>query len=330
MPSNLTQFQKEELIFGFIHESTNHNIPVALIKLCLSYFETVFYWIIRGKQLKKYLNTKFKNAIISKPYFYNNIACNLEIYPNGLFPDMSGDVSLFIRPHLPSNIQYIETTLKFIFNDTIKTTTYKLFDHENNTDWGWTDWCLLLSECNKYNQLSFAVDMNILYIKYKDNKLYKPLHFIKMCKEFKKEWIINEDIINEFKNYKCGKIYQSETCGLGNNFCLACFPNGACQSQKESLIFGVNVIQIYHKIAVIGMYIVLKENEKGIECNAEIEFEPVADGASYYWGMDEFKTKWLNDVSLLHFSVLMNVKYIIDKDGNEIAKDQWNLYGIVD
>ena len=47
-----------------------------------------------------------------------------------------GDVALFIRPILPENIAFIETSLRFIFNDKIHTTTYKLFD-KDNTDWGW-------------------------------------------------------------------------------------------------------------------------------------------------------------------------------------------------
>ena len=92
----LTKNNRDLLVSGFIRNNSIYLIPFVILKLCLLFFDEVFYWTINGKQMKKCIEMKVGDSIKSKQFFCNNIKCWYILYPNGMDFEDKGFSSLGI------------------------------------------------------------------------------------------------------------------------------------------------------------------------------------------------------------------------------------------
>eukprot|EP01084_Bolivina_argentea_P068456 124612_1 len=103
-----SQQRQKLLVFGYVRESSNVNIPMVLTKLCESFYNKYVYWHFEGKPLDKLLsmNDASDKLYNKKPITINNITFDCVIDVNTIhFPANPG----------PRQSRWIKTFMTFGF-----------------------------------------------------------------------------------------------------------------------------------------------------------------------------------------------------------------------
>eukprot|EP01084_Bolivina_argentea_P050660 93176_1 len=165
--------KQHALIAGYIRESTTNysfTLPICIIKLCLSFFNTIQYFKFEKETLKKFLNSSKDDIWEGKPFNRHGIIFQFVLSPNGLSP---GQIGFFVKV---IKVKYLSSFHKVVIKAT-------LFCHETetfytNTKQGvfkiGTDRMISISDCKDKKCLTFSGNIEILQINY-EQRISKPV-----------------------------------------------------------------------------------------------------------------------------------------------------------
>ena len=168
----MSSLQKTHTVFGYVRTNYHQNVPEAIIKMCLKYFEQDFIVTFKGDKFKHILFNEYRNVI----KFNQDLAFCIHLKPNH-----KGRIKMGLQPDkISDNIDYIIVCWTMIcFDSDQEPLRYSLrFCHKfsrNKTGNYRGNLAGLLSQFQNSNQLSFKFIMSNLQIKYKTNKIsYYP------------------------------------------------------------------------------------------------------------------------------------------------------------
>eukprot|EP01084_Bolivina_argentea_P104975 187924_1 len=107
--------ETEMLFAGFIKQNYDNYYPIVLVRLCCSFFEQIFYWTLKGKELNQFLNAKTdtNTRIDSKIIRWTPIKFQFHLFPNKLYFNENGYVGFCWRIHqIPKWIKKIHIHYK--------------------------------------------------------------------------------------------------------------------------------------------------------------------------------------------------------------------------
>eukprot|EP01084_Bolivina_argentea_P311471 539133_1 len=149
----LSKYEKETVTFGYIRQYAHYSIPVAINKLCLHYFDEIFYISIRGNTLKQFINMTDDEYIETNFKYNNNISFSCLLYPNE-----NGNTMFYIR----ALFKTLEIKgIAFSFEMECKHThTQFIACHIHDTYYGWRSGCMKLLQYKNdkiLNNLIFTI-----------------------------------------------------------------------------------------------------------------------------------------------------------------------------
>ena len=116
----LTKKQRLDLLMnGYISKNYNHNVPLAIIRLCQSFYDEYLYWTIKGNDMIKFKNCiKMGEFILSpKIYKYDEYEFQCKLFPRGSLMESSDKCSIFMIEalNIPSDVQSITLGVELNF-----------------------------------------------------------------------------------------------------------------------------------------------------------------------------------------------------------------------
>ena len=103
MPSLLNAIlyreERELLVNGHIRNQSVQCllIPEDIIKLCLNFYDDVYYWNIQNEKYKEFMNCEFQQEILGPTFIIQGIEFQLFSYPTGEYPGEEGYVQFYVK-----------------------------------------------------------------------------------------------------------------------------------------------------------------------------------------------------------------------------------------
>ncbi len=219
--NELNRYKKELVTFGYIRENFHYSIPIAINKLCLNYFDEIFYITIAGNKLQQFINMS-PNKFIEKNLKYNNeIAFSCRVHPNVNGSTMFYIGALFNKSKIKS--------VQHSFEMECKHTNSHFIGYNQDLEhgyFGWMDGFMKFSEYKNdktLKKLTFTVYVNVHCIKYKNNINW--INCFQMNKKYIFKWKLNAILKMKIKTFPVNKYI---VCNVSNDKCwLINFrPNG--------------------------------------------------------------------------------------------------------
>eukprot|EP01084_Bolivina_argentea_P059429 108531_1 len=341
---------RHKVVFGMIRAYNKYDlqIPKAIKRLCLQYYDDIIDWIIKDDELKTFYNKQntFEPTLNGPSFMINNIPLLLSISPDGSGWIPKGFVAYFFGcdcSKLPINVDNV-TVLMILF---CRETNYvfrhsKTFYCGNKMDyivWYYLNMRLKDARQANYKSIHFGCYVDLLHINYKKDKKQHmkllPCYFtqdICMWSNYKYIWRLNKEEINRFKTGKYGQSIYSPM--INNNcWCIVCSPNGITKKTKNNIHGRLKILKLPYGIQsiVVQYTLVLKVNGK-IKIDFGVCTGEKRKTYSYKQNGTELnsKVKLSKFVSLLankrkvsiHLSIMIMSVY--DNEGESIDKKQWN------
>ena len=215
MPSFLTKVQQDFLFYGYGRKSCRITMPMALIQLCVLFYNELFHWVFVGEKLKELLSTNNGGEVISKVFRRNGIPFHCSLSPNGWKGDPVSHVAAYLELNkLPLNVECIVVhyELYIVETDTYHRST-TILDWYNENASGWLKGKLKSSSLKQATkaakQLNFICNLEVLEIEYKfdpKTRIKPPMYRkngIKMREIVKYKWKIPNDILEFLKSSEC-------------------------------------------------------------------------------------------------------------------------------
>ena len=259
--------------------------------------------------------------------------------------------------------------------------------HEIGDEMSWPMYNMRVKECINLNSFTFNVYVDIFKINYKRTstlnntnnqqklqnghikngknkitdkdklKLKRDIHFrpIKMYNKVTFSWIINNELLKQFKKSNFGKYWYSPNFGLdgtelnGDNFawCLYCAPHGYNHSMNDKVYIGIVLLNLPPKIRKIEINFMMKceitynQQKNGVQDRDnydKIEYQQVGkimhyrDNCAAWPGNDKLKIKDLkriNDDGDIVISIQIDIVKVVNDKGNEVNVNDWEYLGII-
>ena len=178
--------------------------------------------------------------------------------------------------------------------------------------------------------LSLKVYIDLMFMKYIDDKpndIYKEM---KLSQNIKFVWKIDDDLANKFRNAEVGEIFYSDMFGNNNEknkrnqygFVLKFEPKQSIGSHRLSLYFVMAPKHIGDLFADVTL-------NNGIECEQRKDVLYSINGQTFVWiWTQKYGLKELLKVSN-EFSVELKIQSVRDLEGQIVDKSMWSEYGIV-
>ena len=116
------------------------------------------------------------------------------------------------------------------------------------------------------------------------------------------EWIIDEELLEEWKLAKPGEKYQSDSFGVGGNWCLSMLPNGEDWTAVGFVILGLDSLRMSVKpeftIECVYKLTLVVDGEE-LEFEEEAEFSYHDNDYAWIWPLDMYSNEKLQNVSSL-------------------------------
>eukprot|EP01084_Bolivina_argentea_P085178 153944_1 len=197
-----TLLEQTLLTDGYCRQQYVNNIPLALVRAVLLFYNEIFYWKIKGEQLKQFLSTK--QNINSKHFTVNGIQIQYELFHAQRRSDNHFGIAMcVINIQNNDNIKYVVIHNQFYIReiDICRYFTGK-YCSELKTGTGIT--CVKYSTCAQFSELNFCCKINLLRIQPININNNKPLLFsnkhIEMQKEVNVQWNFNDKLLAKLIN----------------------------------------------------------------------------------------------------------------------------------
>eukprot|EP01084_Bolivina_argentea_P206842 353043_1 len=191
---------QNSLTFGYCRLNYTHNIPIALIKLILVFYNDIFYWKFKDKSLNNFLSTQNGQRIESKTININGILFYCTLHPNGPRTRRRGIVKFGVRiKQMPSSVDYVVFVATLCnFNRAI--TAISGFKHSNIKPLTSGFSMLTLDSCKDFTEINFCCKIDILRIGSKNGARCYHLSGINMHKHINAKWIFSNKEIEILKH----------------------------------------------------------------------------------------------------------------------------------
>ena len=174
------------------------------------------------------------------------------------------------------------------------------------------EYCVPLKELEKYDSLMVESYLDIMNIEI-DETSVNPVRIpilskqdIPIDKKIVYEWIIDNDLLNEWKSAKPGNKYQSNTFGIGGNWCLTMLPNGDDWKGIGYTILGLDSLRMGEKSGTIikcKCKLTMLADKKKIEFWEEAQFDYDDYDYAWIWPENTFSHDQLQKISSLKIIV---------------------------
>ena len=319
------------LVFGYIRLNYKKYICIAIKNLCVEYSNKIINFKIKIKEFNKCKNDFEK--VILKNTEINILGNKLMFYiQRDYFEQKEYDLWCYIdnnqkETYITQIDVYYEiycNDLKLNNNGCIKIDIKKIKQKKNYDSYIISFSKKLLKNLvkNKIMNLSLKFYLDLLYIKYTDNKLQiNNLNKYKLNNCFKFEWNINYDLYEKFKNWNNGETnFFSQNFGFNNDpfssfsFCLRINP-----SKSELSLHCITI----------------PNNIKQINCRVELLHETYIRISNHTM----FNKEWWEEIYInylvknknkpIEFNVNIIINEIFDLNDNCIDISEWNNYNII-
>eukprot|EP01084_Bolivina_argentea_P227255 383825_1 len=295
------QRKKTVLILGYIRCYFNKFIPAEISRICVQYLPLTIWTIKNNQELKK--------QILKKQSFWQSheiqIGSKIKLYVYGIV----FECRLVLSDHIVLDKEFFFTIHVISFPKAMQTINvyYEIYCNETNELYKGVDNISLLNLWAQRNHIrssgfrvsdfrnkefiSFIVSLDLINIKY---GMYPPLSDknifckdIKMNKKIHYDWIIEGDLMNEFKCARPGKYFFSPNFGLdgneidGDNFawCLGCNPGGI-GSFVPAIGFSLQMLNMPPKVEHIVVNCILSSDYGNYSYTQKVSFSHDQDCTS--------------------------------------------------
>eukprot|EP01084_Bolivina_argentea_P068458 124617_1 len=281
-----SQQRQKLLVFGYVRESSNVNIPMVLTKLCESFYNKYVYWHFEGKPLDKLLsmNDASDKLYNKKPITINNITFDCVIDVNTIhfpanpgprqsrwiktfmtfgfeaikYPQSISNITLYYKYHCPQmNIFKEKISLLYPTSDPLETVS----------EWRVYPGLPIKKTIKKKKESkTFICDIDIMEIQYNDNsKIYRKSNiFLKANTnyEFKIDELPTEKIIRKYFD--------------NNNWCVSYYKKGISRNEYNHS-FALEILALPSNVKTIKVkmtkYVRYFQNSYKWKKNSEVIYE---------------------------------------------------------
>eukprot|EP01084_Bolivina_argentea_P010464 19486_1 len=197
--------KQDALVSGYIRESIilyPFTLPICLIKLCLSFFNTIQYFKFEKETLTNFLNSTKDDIWEGKPFNIHGIMFRFALSPNGFIPIHTGQIGFFVKAKClsPSIHRMVTKATLFchetgaFYTNTKQETIPGKYDYDYEYIEIGSDYMISISDCKNKKCLTFSGKVEVLQIHYKSH-ISKPVWNctnIQMRSNNICKWIIDE------------------------------------------------------------------------------------------------------------------------------------------
>eukprot|EP01084_Bolivina_argentea_P010466 19490_1 len=177
--------KQDALVSGYIRESIilyPFTLPICLIKLCLSFFNTIQYFKFEKETLTNFLNSTKDDIWEGKPFNIHGIMFRFALSPNGFIPIHTGQIGFFVKAKClsPSIHRMVTKATLFchetgaFYTNTKQETIPGKYDYDYEYIEIGSDYMISISDCKNKKCLTFSGKVEVLQIHYKSH-ISKPV-----------------------------------------------------------------------------------------------------------------------------------------------------------
>ena len=260
----------KSLVFGYVRNNYRFNVPEAIIKMCLFFFDPEVILAFKGKNLQKFLDPQNTQCRTFEFKFNQNLAFKFSIHPNVKSQRIEKYVVELLEGFMTDKDDYFAICYQVLCVETqsIIASSHRFMDSINNAFASHE--ALTLSECKKHKELTFVFIIRSLEIRYKkknDPLFYPSLNARMLKQETSLNWNIDAKRI---KNCAKRQAFLSE---IMDNWSFRCCPNGFNDEFPEGMV--VDICLMSWPLEISQMVITIKQR---IIVNSEVVDEDEWNG----------------------------------------------------
>eukprot|EP01084_Bolivina_argentea_P255009 428821_1 len=326
-PSQLSPKQKQHLTYGFVRHITTSFLIPELIQLCVQFYDEVYHWIIKSKQLT---DLELNNKIYSKPFNYYQFIFKYSLVKqiNKFTKQMvfSKHIEIVTAPTYIKEIAlYSEIECK-TNNDKWKSTRI-LSSSKSQGNINANIGSIADSEVKQNNIILFDNIIQIIRINMIDNKPYIPMTFDKYCLSN-----VCLNAITKFE-WKVDRKYL-EDCRLGQTIFSPNSENNTFTMQLRPIfrettpncLFGVRLLALPKGIKKIDTTVMYSNNNMDTLIK-NWKFSYVEAGMGHIMEINQLIGN-KHAHRMVTNVVTVTVHDIYDTNDELISRDDWETYGV--
>ena len=320
----MSTVKKSHVVYGYFRNNYEHNVPDAIIKMCLMYFDVVFQHRYNKKIFQHLLSAPVGRAKLKLVIFNQHLSFRVGVATNCVNEHHGEFAALILKvaSGLAKCIDSIRICVQFDVLEVQSTLIGLGSFTAGNEDFLYL--AMDKSNIHKLEKLTFKFIIHSIIIKYKKDKetLYYPsMESMKLKEKIRFAWNVDKTLIESFKNYK----RFGFSSPIFDNVSIKCYPNGVNSYTQGRFCWGLLVASFPVNIEKMDIAITAKTNfcEIKREYTASLNF---LESSIVCCIDNEFALNELNDE--LVFEVEVIVMELYDFDDHLIPKDQWSEHNV--
>ena len=336
---NMSTVKKSHAVYGYIRNNYEHNIPDAIIKMCLQYFNEVVLICYKGKRFENLLSLPNGQWKMQSMKFNQDITFRIGLAPNGVNEQNKTNTNFLVAVEsMTKNIERVSMCFQ-VDMDPIESS------RKSYTSWTYANAvgnyekmahfvCFNRSDIEKQKRIMVKFIIYSFLIKYVNDEdignnlgqiLYYPsLQSIQLKEKVHFKWKVDKSLIQLFKSCSPGFYYDSP---IFNNICIHCNPNGIKNDLWPEIVDGqgkficcIHLTSFPVNIGKMKVKVIFRTNIK--ETREEyIGYFTGSDNASIWCIRNMFDTELLKDE--LVFEVEAIIMKLYDPNNKRIPKSRW-------
>eukprot|EP01083_Nonionella_stella_P151676 485070_1 len=299
--SEQSKTDKEWLVFGYRHRHAKQDIVWDIIHLCLTFYDEVSHWIIYSKDLIKCEQQRTFGKIFACHGVHMRCSFSTDAHLlNDQFKSPVGRLNLHVdQKDIESFKLYV--TVFCPQNDAHfkRVITNKHIEQrwENSASWSSTEFPMLL-DCNDVDRIDIYYHIDMLSIKYKNEKEYHKPISIKRDVQF--TWHLNGVLLHQMRNSACRQMFYSQPFDEDNqNWALCLFPKGLCldaQDENRKSVLVLRLFKVPHKIESLKIRATVTNSYNHLT-------------GQICWSYDSANVNWRNEYSQSRIDVFASTAF---------------------
>ena len=321
---------EQQTVFGYVRLNYVGNIPRAITRLCLHYFDQNHIINFKGNKLKDLWSLNNGRYCGYTMKFNQDLSFHFQIVPNANHEQVPNRFSLGVKiESMSDTIDYIIGLFELsCFDHNTLDRNIKFcakLHHENKNKWR-SQSIGSSPQFRHLQQLLFNFKVLHIQIKYKvSNKMlyYPSLQKLQLTESSELKWSVPGSLVDDFKNYPHKSAY---TGPVDTNLCIICGPNGFVSADIGYFIHGV-LLTVFPKDIIkmtvkVDMICELEDDKFEGNYEQDLHHDKLWLVAAPRFLKDKLKSK-------LSFVINLEIKALYDLDGNEVPRDEWIDHNVI-